>query len=80
MALTKRSLRKFKSLYEKYFGEKLSDKEAEKKADYLVNIYRAVYGKFEFQDSDKDKKNDEWCIAFEMASASILLVFEFLVV
>ena len=59
MSLTKRSLRKFKTLYEKYFGERLSDKEAERKADYLVNIYRAVYGKFEFQDSDKNEKRDE---------------------
>ena len=56
MALTKRSLRKFKTLYEKYFGEKLSDKEAERKADYLVNIYRAVYGNVEFPVSDKNEE------------------------
>lgn len=57
--LTKRSLRKFKTLYEKYFGEKLSDKEAERKADYLVNIYRAVYGNVEFPDSDKNKEREK---------------------
>ena len=51
--LTKRSLQKFKRLYEKYFGEKLTDEEARRKADYLVNIYRAVYGSVEFPDSDK---------------------------
>ena len=51
--LTKRSLQKFKTLYEKYFGEKLTDDEARRKADYLVNIYRAVYGSVEFPDSDK---------------------------
>jgi len=56
--LTKRSLRKFKTLYEKYFGEKLSDKEAERKADYLVNIYRAVYGSVEFQDSQNNKEQE----------------------
>ena len=56
MALTKKSLRKFKVLYERYFGEVLSDKEAERKASYLVNIYRAMYGNVEFQDLDKDKK------------------------
>ena len=59
MTLTKRSLRKFKSLYEKYFGEKLSDKEAERKADYLVNIYRAVYGNVEFPDTDKENTNEK---------------------
>jgi len=56
MALTKKSLRKFKVLYERYFGEVLSDKEAERKASYLVNIYRAVYGNVEFPESNKDKK------------------------
>ena len=57
--LTKRSLRKFKTLYEKYFGEKLSDKEAERKADYLVNIYRAVYGSVEFPDSQNKKEQEK---------------------
>ena len=57
--LTKRSLRKFKTLYEKYFGEKLSDKEAERKADYLVNIYRAVYGNVEFPDSQNKKESEK---------------------
>ena len=51
--ITKRSLKKFKALYEKYFGENLSDEETSRKADYLVNIYRAVYGSVEFPDSDK---------------------------
>ena len=57
--ITKRSLRKFQSLYEKHFGEKLSDKEAKRKADYLVGVYRAVYKKPEFQDSYKDEEHDE---------------------
>ena len=56
--LTKRSLRKFKTLYKKYFNEELSDEEALKKADYLVNIYRAVYGSVEFPDSEK-KTNEK---------------------
>lgn len=59
MVLTKKSLRKFKTLYEKYFGEKLSDKEVERKADYLVNIYRAVYGNVEFPDSNKNEKQEK---------------------
>lgn len=52
--ITKRSLQKFKLLYKKIFGEELSDEEVARKADYLLNIYRAVYGSF--QDSDEDKK------------------------
>jgi len=59
MALTKKSLRKFKTLYERYFGEQLSDKEAERKASYLVNIYRAVYGNVEFPDTDKKNTNEK---------------------
>jgi len=51
--LTKRSLQKFKTLYEKYFGKKLTDEEARRKADYFVSIYRAVYGSVEFPDDDK---------------------------
>ena len=56
--MTKRSLRKFKALYEKHFGEKLSDEEAARKAASLVEIYRAVYGNVEFPDSDKDNTNE----------------------
>lgn len=55
--LTKRSLEKFKRLYEKHFGEKLTDEEARRKADSLVDIYRAVYGSVEFPNSDK--RSDE---------------------
>ena len=57
--ITKRSLRKFKTLYEKHFGEKLSDKEVSRKADYLVNIYRAVYGNVEFPASDKNEEQEK---------------------
>jgi hypothetical protein len=56
---TKRSLQKFKTLYEKHFGKKLSDEEVIYKSDYLLNIYRAVYGSFPFQDSNKDKKQEK---------------------
>lgn len=57
--ITKLSLQKFKSLYEKHFGEKLSDEETSRKASYLINIYRAVYGNVEFPDSDKDTKQEK---------------------
>ncbi len=57
--ITKRSLQKFKVLYEKHFGVKLSDEEVHRKADCLVNIYRAVYGNVEFQDSDKKNEREK---------------------
>jgi len=55
--ITKRSLQKFKILYKKIFGKELSDEEVIRKSDYLLNIYRAVYGSF--QDLDKDKKQEK---------------------
>ena len=55
--ITKRSLRKFKALYEKHFGEKLTDDEANRKATSLIEIYRAIYGKPEFE--IPEKKHDE---------------------
>ena len=53
MEIDKESLEEFKKLWKKEFGEKLTDEEARRKADYLVNIYRAVYGSVEFPNSDK---------------------------
>lgn len=44
MQFTKRSLQTFKRLYLNEFGEELSDEVAEKKAQYLLEIYRVVYG------------------------------------
>lgn len=52
--ITKRSLRKFKSLYEKHFGEKLTDEEAARKAASLLEIYRAVYGQPEFPATNEE--------------------------
>jgi len=42
--ISKKSLKKFKRLYKKRFGEELSDKVALDKATRLLNLYRAVYG------------------------------------
>lgn len=41
--ISKESLEKFKRLYEKRFGEELSDQVALDKATRLLNLYRAVY-------------------------------------
>lgn len=43
MQLTQRSIEKFKNLYLKNFGEKISDEEARRKAEYLIEIYRIIY-------------------------------------
>jgi len=58
MQLTQRSIEKFKNLYLKNFGEKLSDEEARRKAEYLIEVYRSVYsavGAVEFVEN----KNEE---------------------
>ena len=44
MQLTQRSLEKFKQLYLKVFSEELSDDEVRRKAEYLVELCRTVYG------------------------------------
>ena len=44
MQLTQRSIEKFKILYLKNFGEKLSDEETRRKAEYLIEVYRIVHG------------------------------------
>lgn len=43
MQLTRKSLEKFKTLYKHHFGEELSDEEAKRKAEWLVELYRVVY-------------------------------------
>jgi len=44
MQFTKRSINNFQRLYLKYFNEELSEKEAMRKAEYLIEIYRIVHG------------------------------------
>jgi len=41
--ISEKSLKKFKELYKKEFGEELSDQVALDKATKLLNLYRAVY-------------------------------------
>lgn len=42
--ISRQSIEKFKELYKQIFGEELSDAEAIKKAAYLLNAYRFIYG------------------------------------
>ncbi len=44
MQLTQKSLDKYKKLYLKIFGEVISDEEVGRKATYLLEIFRVVYG------------------------------------
>ena len=44
MAFTQRSIQNFKRLYLQEFGEELSDEEAKRKAEYLLEVYRIVFG------------------------------------
>lgn len=66
MRLTQRSIQNFKRLYLQEFGEELSDAEAKRKAESLVEMYRAAYGllrvdelfdnKFDNQTNEKDEE------------------------
>ena len=44
MQFTQRSIQNFKRLYLQEFGEELSDAEAERRAGYLLEVYRIVFG------------------------------------
>ena len=44
MQFTQRSIQNFKRLYLQEFGEELSDAEAERRAEYLLEVYRIVFG------------------------------------
>lgn len=41
--LPKKAIEQFKELYQKHYGIKLDDKEAEFRANNLFNLYKAVY-------------------------------------
>ena len=59
---SKKSLEKFKAIYKKVFNEDLSDKDTFRKATYLLNVYRAVYGDPLSEGIDRkpeDKENDK---------------------
>jgi len=44
ITLPREAIIEFKKLYKKHYGVELSDKEAEFRANNLVNLYDAVYG------------------------------------
>jgi hypothetical protein len=44
VTLTKRSTGKFQLLYLQHFGERLTEEEARRKAEYLLEVYCVVYG------------------------------------
>ncbi|MFA5792203.1 MAG: hypothetical protein WC884_04205 [Candidatus Paceibacterota bacterium] len=61
MRFTQRSLDKFKQLYLKNFGEKLSNEEARRKAEYLLEIYRIAYNTpstIDFFDNNKEEEEN----------------------
>lgn len=43
MSASKESLREFQALYRTKFGEELSDKDLDRKARLLLNLYIAIY-------------------------------------
>lgn len=59
MKVTRRSLERFKRLYWENFGLELSDAEAERKAEYLLEIFRIVYGAPNLPEFFDNKTQDE---------------------
>ena len=57
--LTKNAIEKFAMLYEKKFGEELSDDEALLKANKLLNLYRTVYGSASLEQIKKMRNSNE---------------------
>ena len=56
---TRRSIQNFKRLYLQKFGEELSDAEAERKAGYLLEVYRIVFGLPSVEEFFDNKIDDE---------------------
>ena len=48
------AIQEFKTLYQNHFGEQLSDIEAERKAEKLLSLYRAVCLPFPNHCSDEE--------------------------
>ena len=44
MAVSDTSLKRFRAIYEKQFGETLTDGELGRKARLLLNLYLSIYG------------------------------------
>ena len=59
MRFTQRSIQNFKRLYLQKFGEELSDVEAERKAGYLLEVYRVVFGLPSVEEFFDNKIDDE---------------------
>lgn len=57
--ITNRSAQNFQRMYLKYFNEKLSDEEAMRKAQYLIEIYKVVYNTPSVVDFFNNKKKEE---------------------
>ena len=57
--LTKNAIEKFAMLYEKKFGEELSDDEALLRTNKLLDLYRVIYGSLSLEQIKKMKNVNE---------------------
>jgi len=57
--ISEKELEQFKRLYKKRWGESLSDKDALRKALYLLGLCRAVYGLPNVEHIDNEKEENE---------------------
>jgi len=58
--ISKKSLEKFKKLYEKRFKEKISDQEALKRATRILNLYKLLYGPKSYDLTEINKLNKDY--------------------
>lgn len=59
MQFTQRSIQNFQRLYLQNFGEQLSDDEAKQKAEYLLEVYRIIFGLPSVEEFFDNKIDDE---------------------
>ena len=56
MSLSKKAIDEFKEIYEKEFGEKISDAQAREMGENLINLFRIIY-RFLPEPGTEDKRS-----------------------
>ncbi|OGM99743.1 MAG: hypothetical protein A3B91_02410 [Candidatus Yanofskybacteria bacterium RIFCSPHIGHO2_02_FULL_41_29] len=63
--LPKEATEEFKVLYKKHYGQDISDEEASRRANNLVNLYKVVYSPAEPSEEQARKVSEAYEILFE---------------
>ncbi len=54
--LPKEAIEEFKVLYKKHYGQDISDEEASRRANNLVNLFKAIYGSEDRDSASETRK------------------------